>query len=133
MLMNDQCFNVNAHCVVLGTDIRNNKKYIVSTASEEIIFPNKPLDKTSVLSLNSTLVNFLHDKIKYVSDIELLPQLINLHSKDIDSSDENTLNVIYGFVIDYQPNLQDWHWVEFQDLQPVKYSNIIFEVIQKLY
>lgn len=125
--------NVKAHCVVLGTDLKHNKKYVLSTIQDDITFPFVELNHESISSLNTTLIDFLHKKIGYVSEIELIPQIINLHSPHISTSNANDLNVIYGFVIDYQPNLQDWFWVEFQDLQPVQYSNIIFEVIQKLY
>jgi hypothetical protein len=133
--MSNECFNLKAHCVVLGTDIRNNKKYIASTLPEDIKFPCLNLDAKSIETLNSTLIYFLQNKIKYASEIELIPQIINLHSKDIvnEEDKQNNLNIIFGFVVDYQPNLQDCYWVEFNDLQPVQYSNLIFEVIQKLY
>lgn len=126
-------FIVKANCVVLGVDIKNSKKYVLSTKIDDIIFPYVILDQESIKSINGTLVEYLHNNITYVSDIELLPQLINLHSNYIDNESMTDLNSIYGFVIDYNPNIKDWYWVEFNELEPVKYSNIIFEVIQKLY
>lgn len=128
-----QQFIVKANCVVLGVDMKNMKKYVLSTDKENIIFPQVTLDKESIKTINATIVDYLHKNVNYVSDIELLPQLINLHSNYIDNPETTDLNAVYGFVVDYNPDIKEWYWIEFDELQPVKYSNVIFEVMQKLY
>lgn len=128
-----QQFIVKANCVVLGVDMKNMKKYVLSTDKENIIFPQVTLDKESIKTVNATIVDYLHKNVNYVSDIELLPQLINLHSNYIDNPETTDLNAVYGFVVDYNPDIKEWYWIEFDELQPVKYSNVIFEVMQKLY
>ena len=68
-----------------------------------------------------------------MSDYDLMPQIISINSKHIEKTSENTLNIVYGFIVPYSKNLSDQaHWIKFDYLEPTKYSNLIFEVVQKL-
>jgi hypothetical protein len=131
--MPNDVFKVNIHCVVFSTDIAHNKKYILSTNDEKIEFPVLLLNKDNSLSINENLISFLKNHI-YVNDLELIPQIINVNSEFIKNTDLDTptLNMIYGFIVSHSNSLNNTHWVEFDFLKPNEYSNIIFEVIQKL-
>jgi hypothetical protein len=131
-MSSEQFFKVNINAVVFATDIPNNKKYILSTKDTDLEFPHLILDIDKLSSLNSVLVNYLKQYV-FVSDLELLPQIINLHSSDIKNEDQTpTLNVIYGFIVNYTNSINNCYWIEFDYLKPIQYSNLIFEVIQKL-
>lgn len=130
--MSSNLFRLNAHCVVLGTDMVRQKKYVASTSADDLIFPVLQLNQDNIKSINLSLINFLHSKLPYVTDIELIPQLININSEYIVSQPDD-LNIIYGFLVDHKQQLNELHWIEFDDFKPIQYSNIIFEVIQKLY
>lgn len=123
-------YKINIHCVVFGLDIPSNKKYILSLSSEDILFPSLVITKEHLLSLEESLINNLKQYV-FVSDLELLPQLISLHDRSI-NEEENTVNVIYGFIIDKTININQAYWYEFDSLVQHRYSNLIFEVIQKL-
>ena len=80
--------------------------------------------------LDSQIIEFLKQYI-FVSDLELFPQLISLHSSHLNST-EVSLNTIYGFLVNYTNSLNNCHWVEFDYLQPVDCMPLLIEVIQRL-
>lgn len=130
-MLND-LFRININAVIFSTDIPNNKKYVLSTNDKDIQFPVLTLDKTNISSINTNLINYLKNYV-FVSDLELLPQIISTHSELISVNDDiPTLNMIYGFVINHTGSLNNSYWIEFDYLNTVPYSSIIFEVIQKL-
>lgn len=121
-------FKVNLQCIVLTSEIEKNKKYVL-TKQKDIWDP-------PILELNSDwgFVNFDAQIIKkmkdliFVNDLELLPQIISIKKY----SDDNILDIIYGFIVNYSESLSDCYWLEFDLLQEKEYSGILFEVIQKL-
>lgn len=121
-------FKVNLQCIVLTSEIAKNKKYVL-TKQKDIWDP-------PILELNSDwdFVNFDAQIIKkmkdliFVNDLELLPQIISIKKY----SDNNILDIIYGFIVNYSESLSDCYWLEFDLLQEKEYSGILFEVIQKL-
>lgn len=121
-------FKVNLQCIVLTSEIEKNKKYVL-TKQKDIWDP-------PILELNSDwdFVNFDTQIIKkmkeliFVNDLELLPQIISIKKY----SDDNILDIIYGFIVNYSESLSDCYWLEFDLLQEKEYSGILFEVIQKL-
>lgn len=125
-------FIVKINCVVLSTQIDLNRKFILSTNPERIELPTITVDKEFLIDIEKNIVGFLKQYL-FVNDLELLPQIINLHSTAIESED-NILNVIYGFIVGYTNNIDNdkCHWIEFDYLEPIPYSSLIFEVTQKL-
>lgn len=121
-------FKVNLQCIVLTSEIEKNKKYVLTKQKDTWDPP--------ILELNSDwdFVNFDAQIIKkmkeliFVNDLELLPQIISIKKY----SDDNILDIIYGFIVNYSESLSDCYWLEFDLLQEKEYSGILFEVIQKL-
>jgi hypothetical protein len=128
--MND--FKVKLNFVVLTTEIEKNSQYILSTNSSEIVLPIVNLEEQWLGNLELNIIDYLKNNHVFVSDMDLLPQIISIDSKNIEKED-NTLNIVYGFIIPYSKNLSDKsHWISFDYINPTKYSGLIFEVIQKL-
>lgn len=125
-------FTVKINCVVLTTNIALNKKYVLSIDSNKMVLPSLVLsyDNLTDNNLQDSIVQFLKQYV-FVSDIELFPQLINLHSNHI-TTDNQTLNTVYGFLINQTNSLNNAYWIEFDYLQPVELTPLLVEVIQKL-
>lgn len=124
-------FNVSCYCVVLSTDIPNNKKYILSLDKDSIVLPKIPATLEVIQNTNQTLINYLKELNIADNDLSLIPQIISLHSPYIEGA-ENDINTVYGFLVDYHTNIKDSYWISFEYTEPNKYSNLIFDVIQKL-
>ena len=123
-------FTVNINCVVLSANIPLNKQFILSLDNNEYIPPNFKLDIKSLEQLDKTIIEYLKQHI-FVNELELLPQLINLHSRYLTKEDD-ALNVIYGFVVTNTTNINNAYWLEFSITDEKPYSNLVLEVIQKL-
>lgn len=123
-------FKIKISFVVFGTNIDMNKKYILSLEQDNIIFPHMTLSTADLSGLDEKIIQSVKNYV-YVNDLELLPQLITLNSLDLPQEDY-TLNVVYGFVIGVTQNINNAYWYEFDFLQPNQYTNLLFEVIQKL-
>lgn len=123
-------YKIKINCVVLSTDIPLNKQYVLSLNNEDLVLPHLMLDQTILDNLVGSLIKYLKEFV-FVNDLELLPQLINIHSPFIQSED-NTLNFVYGFVINHTLNINNAYWIPFNLMEEKPYSNLILEVIQKL-
>jgi len=121
---------VRLHLVILAVDKKVGKRYILSLNESEIVFPNVLLDNSNVLDLHSSLINYAQNFV-FANQIELIPQLINLHCTNMDIL-PNELNTIYGFVIDKTEQINNSYWIEFSYTDPQKNSLAIFETIQAL-
>lgn len=128
----DNTFHVKLYCVLLSTDIPNNKQYILSSKKDEIEIPYFDLDAVMLTNLDSDILAKMKELI-FVSDIELIPQLISMHNSYLETK-ERTLNVVYGFLVKHTGNIntEKVFWQEFNYLTPNKYSNLIMQVIQNL-
>jgi hypothetical protein len=124
-------FEVKINLVVLSTDLPTNKKYILSLSPDEIILPTLSPSKKDTININKYVIDYLQSLKVSSHNIILVPQIISLDSKYIDSNME-TLNPVFGFVVDYFPNIVDSYWNEFDYTIPNKYSNLIVEVVQKI-
>lgn len=124
-------FAIKLNLVVLATDLPTNKKYILSLSPDEIILPVLHPSKTDVLNINNYVVDYLQSLKVSSHNIVLVPQIVCLDSKYIDS-DTTTLNPVFGFVVDYNIDIVNSYWNEFDYAIPNKYSNLIVEVVQKI-
>jgi len=124
-------FEVKINLVVLSTDLPTNKKYILSLSPDEIILPTLSPSKKDTININKYVIDYLQSLKVSSHNIILVPQIISIDSKYIDSNTE-TLNPVFGFVVDYFPNIIDSYWNEFDYTIPNKYSNLIVEVVQKI-
>lgn len=131
-MLDDPTFKVRIYCVVLSTDIPNNKQYILSSSKDSIEIPYFNLESSMLDNLEFDIISKMKELI-FVSDIELLPQLISLNSSQLEII-ENSLNTVYGFLVKYTTNINSdkVYWQEFNYLTPNKYSNLIMQVIQNL-
>jgi hypothetical protein len=121
-------FNINIKPIVLTTRININKRYILST-SENLWSP-------ILIQLEESMLNNLEEKIVttlksfiFVNDLELLPQIISVKQN---KEQPNTIDLIYGFLVNYTENLNNCFWVEFDLAEEKEYSLLILEVIQNL-
>lgn len=128
-------FKVKLHCVVFGVDVPLNKRCVLSLDKNDIIFPYTEISKDNLLnSIDSFLMEFLKQYI-FISDLELIPQFINFYNTQLnkeDNDESDTLNIAYGFIVSYSDNINNCFWVDFDPLKEHHYSNILFEVMQKL-
>ena len=124
-------FDITCYCIVLSTDIPNNKKYILSLDKDTIILPKIPATLELIKSTNQTLINYLKELQIADNDLSLIPQIISLHSPHIEA-EEHEVNTVYGFLVDYHTSIKNSYWIPFEYTEPNKYSNLIFDVIQKL-
>lgn len=122
----DSVFRVKIKTVVISTQIQLNKKYLIST-KEKVWDPISFDINTDMFSnLEQNIINKMKEYI-FVNELELLPQLIN-----IKLNENNELDIIYGFLINYTESLKDCFWIEFNLSDELSYSHLILEVIQKL-
>jgi hypothetical protein len=126
-----QQYIVNLNLVVLSIDKVRGKQYILSKHPNNIVLPilelnNDIRDK----DLGDYLIKHLQTMV-FTNELELIPQLINLHSSNLPVTD-NCLNTVYGFVINYIEHINNAYWIEFNYTNPTSHSLLIFETIQKL-
>jgi hypothetical protein len=122
----DSQFKVNIKTVVISTQIELNKKYLLS--QNEKVW--QPITFDLNIDMLSNLEKNIIDQLKqyvFVNELELLPQLIN-----VALNENNELDIIYGFLVNYTQSLNNCFWVEFNLAAELSYSNLILEVIQKL-
>lgn len=122
-------FNINLKCILLTSRIELNKRYVLTLTEAEwdppIIHLNHSFD---INKINQELIASMK-KLVFVNDIELIPQIISVKKNN---EAENTLDIIYGFVINYTNSLSECFWLEFDLLKETNYSQTLLEVIQKL-
>ena len=124
-------FNIDCYCVVLTTDMPNNKRYILSLEKETISLPKVIATSELISHTNKVLIEYLKNMNISQSDLSLIPQIICLHSSHIEEK-EDTINTVYGFLVDFNKEIKDSYWVSFEYAEPNKYSNLIMDVVQKL-
>lgn len=128
--MNNE-YKLKINCVVLSTDIPNNKQFVLSLSKNEIDFPAFECSAEFLQDKEKYLVRYLKKYI-FVPEVELMPQIIGIDTQYISSS-KNTINIIYGFITSKTSSISnDVCWFEFDYHKPNLYSNILFEVTQKL-
>jgi hypothetical protein len=123
-------FHIKLNCIVFGVDIALNKKCILSLEEENIVFPNFKINSDNINDIEKTIITNLKEYV-FVSDLELIPQLINIHSKNL-SKDTNTVEVVYGFIINHTLNINNCYWIDFNPIKENPLSPVLFEVMQKL-
>jgi hypothetical protein len=123
-------YNINILCVVLSTNIINNKQFVLSMSSDQIKLPTFECNPDFLNNTNVFLINYLKQYI-FVSDIELLPQIINIENKH--NCKDDTINIVYGFITKNTASVGGGaQWLEFSYQQPNLYSDILLEVTNKL-
>lgn len=116
--------------VILTTDIVNNKQYVLSLSDQEIIFPELGCDDKCFQHIELCLIDNIKKYLTVNNELELLPQIINLYPSP---TKENSIDIIYGFLVTKTKLDNNGHWYEFsyKDLQTKK-NQILFEVTHKL-
>ena len=105
---------------------------MLSTDTQEIVLPHFPLTSETLDHINETIIKFLKQYI-FINDLELIPQLINIHHSAL-SRNQNSLEIIYGFIIDYNRSIDPTkcYWIDFDPMKENKFSTLFFETMQKL-
>lgn len=128
--MSDNLFKVKINFVVFSANINLNQRFVLSLNKENIELPCLELTPSHLENLDYETIKFLQNLV-FVNEMELLPQLISIHSRVL-SNNDTELNVIYGSVINHTVSLNNAYWIPFEMLKEQKYSPLIFEVVQKL-
>lgn len=128
-------FDINIHIVVFTTDIKNNKKYVLSTNKDNIVLPQMEVDQQKKENIDQYICEFVRQKYLFLSDYEILPQFVSFHSKTL-CQKENSIDMVYGSIVpfDCQKNDEDCYWVEFNIVDPEKSeeSHLMIDVIRSL-
>ncbi len=126
-------FCVACYCILIGTDIQNIKQYILSTNKDTIEPPYFYISKNDLsINIENRVVEYMQDLIA-ISEIELSPQLITLHTNLIPTI-KNQINTVYAFVCNITENINadKVHWVPFNYQEYNTYSHLIAEITRKL-
>lgn len=130
-----QLLEVRANCVIFGIDLDKKKKYVFSLTEKELTLPYININSANkdyiVEYVTESLKTYIKDESFNINNIEITPQLILANTSYIESN-ENTLNMIYGILIDYTENIQNGYWYEFNYTNITKYHNLLFDVIREL-
>lgn len=124
-------FNVVIQYVILSTDIAQSKKYVLSLDDQQIKFPQLECNKSNVENISVELIKYIKNFI-YLSDIELIPQLVCFNDISIPNKKENTVYLIYGFVVRFTPSINNCFWKEFDYFKPNESTPLLVKVIQNL-
>lgn len=126
-------FDINIHCVVFGVSEPLNKRCILSTNKDDLQLPYFKLEDADKNQINRTITNFLKQFI-CVNELVLIPQIITLNAKDLNQDTGNILDIVYGFIIDYNSSIDDdkVFWVDFKPMADHKLVSIVLETMQKL-
>lgn len=126
-------FSINIHCIVFGVNETLNKRCILSTDKEEILFPFFKLDSNHKSNINNATISFLKE-FTFVNELALIPQIINLNSNILNENKDDTIDMVFGFIIDYNSSIDNSKvfWIDFDPMIEHKFSPIIFETIQRL-
>lgn len=124
--------NANAYCVILTTNMIDNKIYVLSTKENSIEFPRLELHSDNIDNLEDVVADHVK-KFLVVNQLELTPQIISGNSAYITPKKKNTLDIVYGFLAQEESGVLDSHWINFDYKNPnTPYASLIFEVIRKL-
>lgn len=125
-------FNINIHCIVFGVNELLNKRCVLSTNKEEMLFPFLALNSDGKANINNSIISFLKEFI-FINELALIPQIINLNSSIL-NNDKDTIDMVFGFIIDYNSSIDNSKvfWIDFDPMIENKFSPVIFETIQRL-
>lgn len=129
--MSNTNFTVKINYVVFSTDIPNHKQFVLSLSDAQIEFPSLILNFELKRDLEKSIIEYIKQYI-FVSELELIPQLIKLDASTIDPNSDSVLNIVYGFLVEHTTQINDCYWQEFNYTTSNKFSHILFETIQKL-
>lgn len=124
--------NVNAHCVIFGVNPSLNKRCVLSTEKNDLKFPYLVLNENYIDDIAENIIQFLKQYI-FVNDLVLIPQLVTINSKPL-NSEPKTLDTVFAFIVDYNSSIDTSKvcWLDFNPLIEHKFSPTIFEAMQKL-
>lgn len=126
-----ELLSTNIHCVILSTDIPQNKKYILSLNPNEIVLPSIECTKNNIQDILKTIIEYIKNII-IVSDMEMIPQLISINEVLLPNKNAESLDIIYGFIVSFSPSLNNSFWIEFDHINTNKFTPLIIKVIQNL-
>jgi hypothetical protein len=123
-------FTIKCYLVILSVDPVKLNNYILLDQNSNI--PNFVLDHSLAKNVQKSTLETAANLL-LINELELIPQLISFNTNNIINANDQELNIVYGFIIDYTTKINSSViWQQFSYLEPNKYSNIIFEVSQKL-
>jgi hypothetical protein len=108
-----------------------NKKYILSLESDHIVLPYVEYTKNHPIDLAKTTIDYLKDII-LVSEKEMIPQLISANEQLIPNKKQDTIDIVYGFIVSLSPSINNSYWVEFDHINTNQYTPLIIKAIQNL-
>ena len=125
-------FNIDIYSVAITTNMEDGKVYVLSTEQDKIILPFIEVKSSNIDSIDADVVESMR-RFLMTSSVELIPQIISVHTPTIKPRKKSTVNTVYGFLIKEGIKHFDSYWIDFDYQTPnTEYASLIFEVIQKL-
>jgi hypothetical protein len=112
-------------------NLNDNSIFVLSTNKDKIIFPKILVDDSVLINPQTVFNNLLKSYLPSIDEVQFFAQFIKLHHNQIDN-DTNTINSIYGFLVDYSSNIKDSFWIQFNIGDKIPYHDLLLEVIQQL-
>ena len=133
--MNNESFKINAKIVAIAVDLNDGKTYALSLSHKELKLPTMNVTSDNVFAIGPKVWAFMKELVA-INPADLIPQLISVGSENMPDceKEENTVSIVYGFLIPHSPSLNDQvAWTEFDmSIMPNPHYNLLLEVIQRL-
>lgn len=124
-------FLISANCVVISFENNTTNSIdstkILSLDKKNLLFPKIHIHHDNIHNINENIINALKQYV-VTNYVYLIPQLISV--TQLNSTD--SIDLIYGFFIEYTNNINNSYWIPMDYSTDSIYYNLIYEVIQKL-
>lgn len=124
-------FLISANCVVISFENNTTNSIdstkILSLDKKNLVFPKIHIHHDNIHNINENIINALKQYV-VTNYVYLIPQLISV--TQLNSTD--SIDLIYGFFIEYTNNINNSYWIPMDSSTDSIYYNLIYEVIQKL-
>lgn len=131
MSENHNKFLISANCVVISFENNTTNSIdstkILSLDKKNLLFPKIHIHHDNIHNINENIINALKQYV-VTNYVYLIPQLISV--TQLNSTD--SIDLIYGFFIEYTNNINNSYWIPMDSSTDSIYYNLIYEVIQKL-
>lgn len=106
--------NISANIVVFSSNGKN--RYVLSTSPDFVRLPSLSVTEENKSKIEFAICDMLREKYIIASDLELVPQLIQLHSDFVSNKPED-VSMIYASVVNHSVQKSDrCYWLVFDAL-----------------
>lgn len=125
---------VFANIVIITTSPEEQKTYVLSTDKEQIVLPKFEITQENRYDILLNMCDFLRENYILATDIEFMPKLVTVHSRELEEDQQEDLQLVYASLVEksLQRDEENAHWIEFSFLSQDKIVPIIFEAVRSL-